>query len=451
MKLKTLVKGSKIVGKDVEVTGLSADSRTTAPGHLFIAKRGGAEFIVKAVEAGAVAVVTDLYDPFLKVPQVITNEEMEAKLASRFYGAPSKELFMVGVTGTKGKTTTSYMAQWILGGGLMSTVETVIGEERRLSTLTTHSAILTQKFLREMVGKGCKSAVLEVSSHGLDQGRVDEIEFQVGVFTNLFPDHLDYHGTVGEYAKAKKKLFGMAKKAVLNADNPWAEYMGQGMTFGIEKEADLRATGIEFSAAGTSFWVEGLRFEIGLMGRFNVYNALGAMGVGLLAGMSLEEIAKRLKTFEMVPGRLERVPNKKGAWVFVDYAHNGEALANVLIALREIARKRIICVFGCGGNRDPARRTEKARSSEKYADVSIVTSDNPRKEDPEAICEQIAGAFGKRPRIIVNRKEAIEHAIAMAEAEDIVLIAGKGHEKVQIFAHHTIPFDDVAIAKEAGI
>jgi len=472
VKLKVLLKGVKGVvkgSKEIEISGISADSRTTAPGNLFIARKGtasdGTEFIPQALNAGAVAVVTDLYDPFLKVTQIVVESpaQLEARLANQFYGEPSKELLVVGVTGTKGKTTTSYMTHHLLAGlkniaGLASTVETIIGEERRNSTLTTHSAIQNQKLLKEMVVHGCKSAVIEVSSHGLDQGRVDEIAFDIGVFTNLYADHLDYHKDIDDYAKAKAKLFSKVKeRAIINIDSPWAEVMRSTCptwTFGIEKRADIFADEIHFDENGTSFTVEfqGKKepFQIPLMGRFNVYNALGTIGVGLQIGAELAQISSLLRTFKSAPGRLEKVPNDRGIWVFVDFAHSGPALENVLIALREVARKRILCVFGCGGNRDPLRRTQTAAAAEKYADIAIITSDNPRKEDPIAICDQILAGFVHRAKaeVIVNRKEAIERAIALAERDDIVLIAGKGHEKVQIFAHHTVPFDDLLVAAD---
>jgi UDP-N-acetylmuramoyl-L-alanyl-D-glutamate--2,6-diaminopimelate ligase len=297
----------------------------------------------------------------------------------------------------------------------------------------------------------------EVSSHGLDQNRVENIDFDVGVFTNLYPDHLDYHSTMQEYAAAKKKLFAKVKRGIFNADNDWSASMREGCaqswTFGLEKEADLRAVDVQFDAFGTTFFVNGQKFQISLLGRFNVYNALGAIAVGLHLGATLSQIAAILASFQTAPGRLERVLNDRGVWVFVDYAHTGEALENVLTSLREIARKRLICVFGCGGkpNRDPQRRVQMAKAAEKLADVAIITSDNPRSEEPASICQQILQAFQDptKPIVEVNRKEAIFRAIDMAEAEDIVLIAGKGHEKVQQFAHQTIPFDDVLVAKEA--
>ncbi|MDE3045955.1 MAG: UDP-N-acetylmuramoyl-L-alanyl-D-glutamate--2,6-diaminopimelate ligase [Verrucomicrobiota bacterium] len=475
MKLKALIRGLEGLevrgSKEIELTGLSVDSRTVAPGFLFLAKKGssldGAQFIPQALNAGAVAIVTDLYDPSIPVTQVIAKDPgaWEAKLASRFYGVPSKELFVVGTTGTKGKTTSSYMIWHLLRGlgkkaGLISTVETILGEERRNSTLTTHGAIHNQKLLREMRSRGVEAVSLEVSSHGLHQGRVDEVEFDVGLFTNLHPDHLDYHKTVEEYAAAKRLLLRKPlSRALFNADNSWTSFMREGVsapswTFGIEKPADLRASDLRWDGNGTQFTAEfgGERasFHLKLMGRFNVYNALGATLVGLHLGAKLADIAAILSTFETAPGRLEQVPNERGIWVFVDYAHTGEALENVLKTLREIARKRVICLFGAGGNRDPARRVQMAKAVEAFADIPIVTSDNPRNESPETIVREILSGFSDPSKAIVelDRKVAIHRAIELAEPEDIVLIAGKGHEKIQIFAHQTIPFDDVAIAKE---
>ncbi len=456
MKLKALIKGLDLQvkgSKELEITGVSSDSRTVAPGNLFIAKRGstydGSHFISQAVSAGAAAVVTDIYDPFLSIPQIIhpNSSLIEAKLAARYYGEPSEDLLVVGVTGTKGKTTTTYLVKHLLDcldvpSGLIGTVETILGENRFFSTLTTHDAICNQKWLREMLQKSCKAAVLEVSSHGLQQGRVDEIDFDLGVFTNLHPDHLDYHKTMEEYALAKRKLFERSRQSILNADSPWAEFMGKGFSYGIEK-GDLRATEIAFFSSGTEFVVEGCRFRSPLIGRFNVYNTLAAIAVGIQMGAKLESIRESIAKFGAVPARLERIGN-----VFIDFAHTGEALQNVLQTLREIGKGRILVVFGCGGNRDPQRRIQMARAADQFADVSIITNDNPRTEDPEEIARQIVSGFANAPIVELDRKRAIEKAIAMAGADDLVLIAGKGHERVQIFAHQTLPFDDSLIVKE---
>ncbi len=478
MKLKYLLKGLEGIevrgSKEIEISGLSSNSRSTAPGHLFLAKKGavvdGSQFIEEAIEGGAAAVLHDIYDPFLSKTQIIHAypAELEAILASRYYGHPSQELFVFGVTGTKGKTTTTYLAKHLLdslklSSGLIGTVETIAGTNRFFSQLTTHDPIYNQKLLREMVASGCKAVALEVSSHGLTQGRVDEIDFDVALFTNLAPDHLDYHKTIEEYAAAKKKVFHLLdqspkhnKRALLNHDNSWTAFMKEGLqtpvwTFGLEEGADVRATDISFGAEGTSFRVffqgNSTLFRSSLIGRFNVYNLLGAISLGLHLGVSLEELTGPIETFQTAPGRLERVNEQ----IFIDYAHTGESLENVLSTLREITKKRLIVLFGCGGNRDPGRRPAMAKAAEKYADLTIVTSDNPRGEDPEAICRQILAGFQHPERVYVDldRRSAIFHAVQSASVGDVVLIAGKGHERVQIFAHQTIPFDDAAIAKEA--
>jgi UDP-N-acetylmuramoyl-L-alanyl-D-glutamate--2,6-diaminopimelate ligase len=457
VKLKNLLKDLSIVvkgSKETAITGISSDSRTLAPGNLFIAKKGssydGSEFIGQALRAGASAVVTDIYDPFLKIVQIIHSnpQEIEALLAARYYNYPSKELSVIGVTGTKGKTTTTYLVKHFFdfankSCGLIGTVETIMGEHRHFSTLTTQDAISNQRYLREMVLKGCKAVALEVSSHGLSQGRVDEIAFDVGIFTNLYADHLDYHKTVDAYALAKKELFRKAKLSILNADSPWSEKMGFGFSYGIEN-GDLKPDRIQFFPDKTVLEIQGVVFESPLIGRFNVYNLLAAVSAGVKMGLSLEEMSSSLACFQGAPGRMQRVDN-----VFVDFAHTGESLENALKTLREITKGKLIVVFGCGGNRDPGRRAAMAASASQWADVSIITNDNPRNEDPEEIARQIANGFSKASYYVeLDRRKAIEMAIAMAASQDTVLIAGKGHEKTQILSTKTIPFDDVAVAKE---
>lgn len=480
MKLKTLVqemvlevKGSK----EIEISGLSSDSRKTAPGNLFIAKRGtktdGTEFIAQAVQNGAVAVLSRFYDPFLKATQLIhpEPEKIAAALASRFYRHPSKELFVFAVTGTKGKTTTTYLAKHLLDflgrpAGLSGTVEMLVGERRAPSTMATQDLLLNHKLLREMVEAGCRAAVLEVSSHGLHQGRVAEVAFDAALFTNLMPDHLDYHPTMEEYGLAKQLLFRQLsespkqnKLAIANADDPWTERLLEGcsaprLLFGLGETADVRAEAIELSADGSRFAVcyrgERQIFTTHLIGRFNVYNLLGVISLGLYLGCSLQQLASCLATFRGVPGRLERVESSTGKHVFVDYAHMGEALENVLSTLKQTSKGKIITVFGAGGNRDPGRRKGLAQAAEKFSDFCVVTSDNPRQEDPNEICRQVLAAFHdpKAVRVELDRKKAIALAIAQARPGDLVLIAGKGHEKVQIFAHQTVPFDDCEVARE---
>jgi UDP-N-acetylmuramoyl-L-alanyl-D-glutamate--2,6-diaminopimelate ligase len=473
MKLKQLVQGIsdlKIKGsKEIEITGLSADSKTVAPGNLFIAKRGsekdGSEFILEASQAGAAAILAPFYNPFLKQTQIIHEkpECLESQLAARYYQNPSKELWIAGVTGTKGKTTTTYLIRHLLErmgkrAGLMGGVETIAGAKRFPSKLTTHDAIRNQKMLRDMISEGCVAAVMEVSSHGLEQGRVDEIDFDLALFTNLYPDHLDYHKTMDEYAAAKRKLFGKARARIFNADSPWFEFMSrgvEGLTYGIEKTAEIRASEIELGPHGTSLTVEyrgkKQRFSTPLIGRFNIYNLLAAISVGLHQKSDLSSLASIFSSLPIIPGRLEQVENDLGIRVFVDFAHSGEALENVLSSLREIASKRLIVVFGSGGGRDPARRSGMAAAAEKWADLAIVTTDNPRHEDPKEICREVLAAFQKPEKAIleIDRKNAIRLGVELARSGDILLIAGKGHEKTQIFNYSTIPFDDCLIAKEA--
>ncbi len=470
MKLKSLIKelGISLIkgSKDVDITGISADSRTVSPGNLFIAKKGsvfdGHQFVEKAVEAGAAAILTDMYDPSLKVTQLIDSRPLTAPLAARYYGEPSKQLFTVGVTGTKGKTTTTYLIKQLLEPcGLIGTVETITGQNRFFSPLTTQDILTNQKLLREMVLSGCRAAALEVSSHGLHQGRVEGIEFNIGLFTNLYPDHLDYHPSLQEYAAVKKTLLQQVKEcAIFNLDDPWSSFFRADcsvpqLTYAIEQEADIQAKEIRLTPQGTDFILsyrgQTHPFTTPLMGRFNISNALGAIAVALQRGQSLAQISASLSTFSSVPGRLQPVWPGMLPQVFVDFAHTGEALANVLKTLKEISRGKLLVVFGCGGDRDPQRRRAMAEAAEQYADQVVITNDNPRKEDPEAIVRQILASFRDLQKVCVelDRKKAIHLAIQMAGREDIVLIAGKGHERVQIFAHHTLPFEDASVAKEA--
>jgi UDP-N-acetylmuramoyl-L-alanyl-D-glutamate--2,6-diaminopimelate ligase len=478
MKLKKLIQGFPLEvkgSKEIENSGLCTDSRRTAPGNLFIAKKGdsfdGNEYIAQAIDCGASAILTQFYNPFVKVPQLIhpDPQNLEAQLATRYYSSPSSELFVVGVTGTNGKTTTTYLVRHLLNAlkkpsGLIGTIETILGRRRSFSSLTTHDVISNHKLLREMLEEGCQAAVLEVSSHGLDQGRVGEVQFDAVIFTNLTPDHLDYHADEKAYALAKKQLFQLldqsskpSKLAIANADDPWHLFLldcclSPQLLYGLGEKADLRAEAIELSPGGSRFTAsykgEKQTFKTSLIGRFNIYNLLGAIAVGLHCGHTLKEMAPIFSKVQSAPGRLERVENSTGKHVFVDYAHTSDALQNVLETLRETAKGKIITVFGAGGNRDPGRRPGLAKAAESLSDLCIITSDNPRQEDPQEICRQILAAF-KAPdtvRVEIDRKRAIELAIGQAQPNDIVLIAGKGHERMQIFSHQTVPFDDREVA-----
>jgi UDP-N-acetylmuramoyl-L-alanyl-D-glutamate--2,6-diaminopimelate ligase len=489
MKLKHLIKGIpslelKGSHKDVEITGLCNNSKLAAPGFLFFAKKGtkqhGNTFIMEVKAAGAAAVATDLFDPFLEgMVQIIHPDSvaLEALLAERFYDYPSRKLFSVGITGTNGKTTSAYLIKHLLDSmgmstGLIGTIEWIIKENVFPSSLTTPDTITNQKLLHEMVSAGCQSVVMEVSSHALDQKRVSGIDFDVALFTNLTQDHLDYHLTMEEYAKAKAKLFSsLGKKtdfkkpypkiAIVNQDDPWAQEMIKDISvrpisYGLLEKADVRAEEIRLSANGSDcvicFKNKRIPFKSSLIGKFNIYNVLGVTAMAAAMGWDLEQVLSILSTFKTVPGRLERVENEEGRSIFVDYAHTEDALKNVLETLKQLSSARVLCVFGCGGNRDKQKRPKMGATAEQLADVIFITSDNPRGEDPEAIIQEIlAGIQNKEKTFVeVDRKKAIELAISQMQKDDILLIAGKGHENYQVFSHHTIHFDDRIIAKGYG-
>jgi UDP-N-acetylmuramoyl-L-alanyl-D-glutamate--2,6-diaminopimelate ligase len=484
MKIKQLIKDLPQISckgsKELEITGITSHSKQVAPGNLFIAKRGktfdGHTFIPEIIKAGAHAILTDLYDPSLRgLTQLVTPniDEVEGELAATFAQHPSEKLLMIGVTGTSGKTTTSYAIRHLLettghSTGLIGTIEYIAGDVRYIASRTTPDVVANQKMLREMVRSGCTACVMEVTSHALEQKRVNSIEFDIAVFTNLTHEHLDYHSNMENYFHAKKKLFtslknksqkNFAKTAIFNADSPWAERMQEGcpaktFTFGIENRADLQAKEISFTSLGSSFIAEHqgkqTQFFWPLAGRFNVYNALAAISVGIVKGLTLEDIAKALASFESAPGRLERVENSANLNIYVDYAHKEDALSNVLKTLRECTKGKIITVFGCGGDRDREKRPKMAKVAEELSDVVIVTSDNPRSEKPEDIAKEIQTGFLHPARHLVelDRKKAIEYAIEKTSPEDILLIAGKGHETKQYFQYEILDFDDRIVAKE---
>lgn len=484
MKIKKLFKDipvKEIKGsKEIEITGICINSKVIVPGNLFIAKKGihnnGAQYITEAVDAGAVAVLTDMADPSLKhITQIIhpNPSDIEGAISAQYYHFPSKELFMVGITGTNGKTTTSFLVKHLLDHlngicGLIGTIEYIIGEHRYQATHTTPDVSSNQKMLREMILQGCRSAVMEVSSHALDQGRINNIEYDIAIFTNLTLDHLDYHKTMDHYGSAKSKLFSSldpipkgnhAKMAIVNADDPAyrkmiSECKVPVLTYGINSQADIKASNIQLNSLGTKFDVtyqgKTISIKTKLVGRFNVYNALAAMGVALSRHVNLMEAAEILSTAPAVSARIEPVPNDLNLNIYVDFAHSDDALLNVLQTLHEFKKGRLITVFGCGGDRDKSKRPKMAEVAEKLSDLCIVTSDNPRSEDPAVIAQEIILGFKKKSsyEVLLDRYAAIERAISLAQPEDVLLIAGKGHETYQIFAHHTIEFDDRKVAAQ---
>lgn len=486
MKLKKLLKNLPEVvvkgSKEIEITGVCSSSKLVAPGNLFIARKGrthdGNRFIHSAIASGAVAILTDIYDPTLRDKVQLIHPDpssIEGALAASYYQKPSDELFMVAITGTNGKTTTAMYIKHLLDTlgiptGLIGTIEYIIGSHRYEAQRTTPDVCANHKLLREMVRAGCRAAVMEVTSHALDQGRVDHIIFDVAVFTNLTQDHLDYHLTMENYAKAKNLLFRslptttvknneLYPTAIINNDSPWAKVISEGcqariLTYSISRPSDFQATNIRFSPEGTHFELAENRelgkFTSPMTGRFNLYNSLATLAVGVARGFSLQELQEPLARFHPVPGRLERVPNALGRCIYVDYAHTEDALRNVLSCLKEVTKGRLLNVFGCGGERDRLKRPHMAAVSEELADLTIVTTDNPRSETAESICAQILAGFSRPDshRVELDRRSAIETAIKLMNPDDVLLIAGKGHETRQVFAHQTIDFDDRLVAAE---
>lgn len=465
MKLKKLLKTIPVKevkgSKEIEITGICSNSKRVSPGNLFIAKKGkmsdGTQFIAEAIEAGAAAVLSDIYDPFLEgITQLIDSDinRIEAQLATEFYQHTGQPLFTVGITGTSGKTTTAYLVKHMLdpGCGLIGTIECIIGENTYRATHTTPDICSNHKMLFEMSQNQCKSAVMEVTSHALDQGRVTGIEFDVAVFTNLSSEHLDYHLDMENYSKAKQKLFTGLKKsavAIMNKDDPAhammiADCKCNIFTYGLNAQADL-----SFQNGSVHYRGESIPCVMPFIGRHNIYNGLAALAVAIVHGKTLAQAVARIATAKPVPGRLEPVKNALGLEIYVDFAHKDDALDKVLASLKEATGRDIITVFGCGGDRDKTKRPRMAAVAERYSRHVVITSDNPRTEDPLTICDEIVRGF-KRSDFSVepDRRLAIQKAVELAKPNDIVLIAGKGHETYQIFRQKTIEFDDRKVAEE---
>ncbi|MFC7442324.1 UDP-N-acetylmuramoyl-L-alanyl-D-glutamate--2,6-diaminopimelate ligase [Laceyella putida] len=467
----------------VEITGIQMDSRLVKPGDLFVAIRGftvdGHRYVPTAIANGAAAVmVEEPVDSEVPVILVPDSRRAMAIVAAEFYRHPTSELKLIGITGTNGKTTTSYLIEKLLGDagrhtGVIGTVQMKIGDKTFPTKNTTPEALELQKAFRMMRDEGCEYSVIEVSSHGLALGRTRGSQFHIGVFTNLTQDHLDYHNTMEEYRQAKGLLFSQLGNryasdpaenafAVLNADDDASSYYAaitpaQVVTYGIDRPADVRAVGIRITGQGTAFTLETFRgtcdITLQLIGKFNVYNALAAVSVGLIEGLTLAEIKESLEQIPGVNGRFEPVNAGQPYTVLVDYAHTPDSLENVLTTIREFARNKVTCVVGCGGDRDRTKRPLMAQIAAKYSDLAIFTSDNPRSEKPETIIQDmVAGiADSKRENVatIVDRRQAIKEAIRLAEPGDIILIAGKGHETYQEIQGIRYDFDDREVAREA--
>lgn len=474
----------------VPLSDLTADSRAVKLGSVFVAypgtARDGRDFIADAIARGAVAVLWEragfAWNPEWKVPN-LGIERLRARIstiAGHVYGDPSEALWMAGVTGTNGKTSVS---QWIAaacdGLGRRSAVIGTLGNgligERVEARNTTPDPIVLQRLLAEYLRRGAHGVAMEVSSHGLDQERVAGIKYDVAVFTNLTRDHLDYHGTMDAYAEAKYRLFSARglRHAVVNMDDPWGvemarrlagsgiELVGYGFVSGTAPAPRLAASRLVLSEQGVRFhvaspWGEG-EIRAGVLGAFNAYNLLAVLGALLAAGVPFDDAARAIAALEPVPGRLERLGGAGMPLVVIDYAHTPDALEKALVALREVMHPacgervpRLLCVFGCGGDRDPGKRPLMGAVAARLADHVIVTSDNPRGEEPLAIIDQILAGMPKHAaEAIEDRQVAIFTAVHQARAGDVVLLAGKGHETYQEIAGRRLPFSDREVARAA--
>ncbi|WP_223596007.1 UDP-N-acetylmuramoyl-L-alanyl-D-glutamate--2,6-diaminopimelate ligase [Neobacillus bataviensis] len=484
MKLHKLLENLHLLtpyeGENPDIFSIENDNRKVQNGSLFICIKGytvdGHDFADSAVEKGAVAILAERPLP-LKVPVIIVQDTTRAMavLADAFYGQPTKKLHLIGITGTNGKTTTSHLIEKIFSDqkkktGLIGTMYTKIADKVMETKNTTPESLTLQKTFQHMVDEGVEAAVMEVSSHALDLGRVHGCDYNVAVFTNLTQDHLDYHKTMEEYQRSKSLLFAQLgntyeyskpKFAVLNADDPASDMFRRStaahvITYGIEEKADFQATNIQMTSAGTNFELvigkSKYSINMQLIGKFSVYNVLASIAAAYVSRIPLADIIKSIENVEGVSGRFELVNAGQDFTVIVDYAHTPDSLENVLKTIKHFAKKRIFVIVGCGGDRDRTKRPLMAEIACKLATDPIFTSDNPRSEDPLAILKDMEAGV-KYPQyvytIIPDRKEAIKSAIQQADDGDVVLIAGKGHETYQIIGTQVYDFDDRLVALDA--
>src|SRR5438876_6930795 len=484
MQLKTLLAATpvrQVFGSvDRSVENIAYDSRRVQRHTMFVALRGektdGHQFIGQAIDKGASVIVAEREqkDPRVTCLVVENTRTALADFSATLYGHPARKLKLAAVTGTNGKTTTTFLIKHIcenagLRCGIVGTVRYEIGERVLPATRTTPESLALQELLAQIASAGCKAAAMEVSSHALAQERTRALEWDVAVFTNLTQDHLDFHGTMENYFESKMKLFTQLAQqqikrkpvAVVNIDDRYGEQLlakidksTSIVTFGMGVRADFRASNYRMDFSGTSYQLDArgksYLVRLPLIGRFNVANSMAALAAASALGLNLREAVLSLGKSPQVPGRLEMVPAKRQFQVFVDYAHTDDALLNVLKTLRELEPRKLLVVFGCGGNRDRQKRPLMGRVADEFADYAIITSDNPRKENPDSIIAEVEKGFrSNHYEKITDRTEAIARAMALAQPRDVVLIAGKGHEKYQEFADHTIPFDDIQVARRA--
>ncbi|MFC0473076.1 UDP-N-acetylmuramoyl-L-alanyl-D-glutamate--2,6-diaminopimelate ligase [Halalkalibacter kiskunsagensis] len=457
-----------------EVTSLEMDSRRVKEGTVFICIKGytvdGHDFVQQAVDKGAVAIVAER--PLVaSVPVIVVSDTKRAmaRLACHYYENPTENVHLIGVTGTNGKTTVTHLIEKIMQDvkrktGLIGTMYTKVGARQYETKNTTPESLPLQQLFKEMVDEQVDTVMMEVSSHALHLGRVRGCDFDVAVFTNLTPDHLDYHESMEAYLYAKGLLFAQLgntftdKVAVLNADDPASLELSRlttvdVVTYGVKEKADVIARNIRITPSGTTFDIDAFgkkeMISLQLIGMFSVYNALAATAASLVSNVSLTQIKKSLEQVKGVSGRFEAVDAGQDFTVIVDYAHTADSLENVLKTVKDFATNRIFAIVGCGGDRDRTKRPVMAQIASAYADRAIFTSDNPRSEDPKQIIkEMVAGVKEGDFEVILDRKQAIKQAIKEAEKGDIIVIAGKGHETYQIIGGETIHFDDREVARE---
>ena len=500
MKLKKLIENlnyNQFSGNpEQEISGITYDSRSTKPGVLFVALRGmtvdGHTFLREAVAKGASAVLAEEFkgDPGETAVILAQNtREAMAQVAAEFYGRPFKNMDLIGITGTNGKTTTSYLLETILKTagkrpGVIGTVNYRMPGHVYGAPVTTPESLDLMRILREMADRNVTDVIMEVSSHALDQGRTAGCPFRMAVFTNLSRDHLDYHRSMDAYFETKARLFRELRKndvgsgpgAVINLDDPMGEALKEKtkvgvVTYGLGKNSHFRAEDIQMGDSGIRGILvtpHGNRvFKSALIGNFNIYNILAASAAAISLGVGLDDVVAGIGNLPTIPGRLERVMNKQKKRILVDYAHTPDALAKALSAVRPLVKGRLICVFGCGGDRDKGKRREMGLAAAELSDVILLTSDNPRGEDPLAIITQIEEGVReagmervddpslleeeqRRYQVLPEREEAIKRAVAISAEKDLILIAGKGHETYQIIGGKRRDFDDRKIAAEAA-
>lgn len=453
---------------EIEFKGMEYDSRKIKDGDIFVALEGsisdGHKYIKQAIENGAKGVlVSKKVEPEFPVEYILVKDLRKnlGKIASNFYGYPQKKLKIIGITGTNGKTTSTYLLESILGKekvARIGTVEYKIGDEVIEAPNTTPESLDIVKMCKKAVEKGLEYLVMEVSSHALSLGRVDMLEFDVASFTNLTLDHLDYHENMDNYFQAKRKLFTMlkdSKRSSINIDDIYGDRLYKefgGYSYSLTKSADLTGEIVEFHSDGQFVRLNlmGEMFEekLAILGRYNLYNVLGVIGIALQLGIGKNIILEKLKDIKGAPGRFELVNCGQDYIVVVDYAHTGDALENILKSINELKKGRVITVFGCGGDRDATKRPIMGEIAQRLSDIAILTSDNPRTEKPHLIIEDVKkGMNGDRYLVEEDREQAIMKAIEIAQKNDIILIAGKGHETYQILGRKKIHFDDREIAR----